>query len=182
MAGSLVKISEETVTSAVASVTLTGIDSTYDVYKVVYSNLVSATDASIGSNFFQARFTESGTPNSTANYDRASKTLNSDTTFANNAATNETQFYPSNQGVGTGTGEATNGILYIFNANNSSEYTFYTMEQASFTYLEHLRGQQGGGVFTVTSAVNGIQFFNGTVGASTENFAGGIFTLYGLKS
>ena len=32
MAGSLIKIDEEIVSSAVASVTLTGIDSTYDVY------------------------------------------------------------------------------------------------------------------------------------------------------
>ena len=34
MAGSLIKIDEEIVTSAVASVTLAGIDSTYDVYMV----------------------------------------------------------------------------------------------------------------------------------------------------
>jgi hypothetical protein len=34
MAGSLIKIEETTVSSAVASVTLTGIDSTYDVYMV----------------------------------------------------------------------------------------------------------------------------------------------------
>ena len=34
MAGSLIKIDEEIVSSAVASVTLTGIDSTYDVYMV----------------------------------------------------------------------------------------------------------------------------------------------------
>ena len=33
-AGSLIKIDEEIVTPAVASVTLTGIDSTYDVYMV----------------------------------------------------------------------------------------------------------------------------------------------------
>ena len=44
MAGSLVKIDEEIVSSAVASVTLTGIDSTYDVYMVRVSNLVPATD------------------------------------------------------------------------------------------------------------------------------------------
>jgi hypothetical protein len=36
MAGSLIKIDEEIVTSAVASVSLLGIDSTYDVYMVKY--------------------------------------------------------------------------------------------------------------------------------------------------
>ena len=39
MAGSLIKIDEEIVSSAVASVTLTGIDSTYDVYMVVLNNV-----------------------------------------------------------------------------------------------------------------------------------------------
>ena len=35
MAGSLIKVAETTVSSAVASVTLSGIDSTYDVYKII---------------------------------------------------------------------------------------------------------------------------------------------------
>ena len=62
--GSLIKIDEEIVTLAVASVTLTGIDSTYDVYQLVISNYQSASNQSIS-----MRDTESGTPNTTANYD-----------------------------------------------------------------------------------------------------------------
>ena len=70
MAGSLVKIAETTVSSAVASVTLTGIDSTYDVYMVRFNNVAPETDATN----LRVRFTESGTPDSTsANYDRAKK-------------------------------------------------------------------------------------------------------------
>ena len=55
MAGSLIKIDEEIVTSAVASVTLTGIDSTYDVYMVKYNKLEVSNDA----NFLVGRFTSS---------------------------------------------------------------------------------------------------------------------------
>ena len=44
MAGSLVLIQETTVSSSVASVSLTGIDSTFDVYKVVYDNLGQVND------------------------------------------------------------------------------------------------------------------------------------------
>ena len=40
MAGSLIKIDEEIVTSAVASVTLTGIDSTYDSYVFKFINMI----------------------------------------------------------------------------------------------------------------------------------------------
>ena len=87
MAGSLVKIDEEIVSSAVASVTLTGIDSTYDVYMVKVMNCTPDTDG-VGLHF---RVTESGTPNSTANYDYAAKNLRAAATFSNQSATNLTQ-------------------------------------------------------------------------------------------
>jgi len=173
MAGSLIKIQEEIVTSAVASVTLGGSDwdSSYDVYMVKYFNLVPDVDF----RYAGMRFTESGTPNSTANYDRAMKSLYADSAFANGSNTNETQMYASTQYMGTGTGESLNGVLYIFNANNSSEYTFATTEVSQYTYAPSLRGQQGGFVFTVASAVDGINFFT-----NADNFASGTFTLYGL--
>ena len=44
MAGSLVEIQKTTLASATASVVLTGIDSTYDVYMVRYSNMQPVTD------------------------------------------------------------------------------------------------------------------------------------------
>ena len=72
----LVQVATNTVTSAVASVTLTGIDSS-DVYMVAYNNVVPATD----SNYLYARFTESGTPNSTSNYDLADKDLRASEAF-----------------------------------------------------------------------------------------------------
>ena len=166
--GKLVQVATSTVSSPTASVTLTGIDSD-DVYMVAYNNLAPDVDF----RYAGMRFTESGTPNSTANYDRAMKTLNADSAFANGSNTNETQMYASTQYMGTGTGESLNGILYIYNANNSSEYTFATTEVSQYTYHPHLRGQQGGFVFTSASSVDGINFFT-----SSDNFASGTFTLY----
>ena len=171
--GSLIKIYEEIVTSAVASVTLTGIDSTYDVYMVKYNNLKMAADKVV---FF--RFTESGTPNTSANYDRAHKLLYSTKAFANVSATNQTSAYLDVSRLESGGGGG--GIMYIFNANNIGEYTFYTAENSN--ELENaqgggLVGAQGGGVLTVTSAVDGIEF---TL-ESAINFTSGTFTLYGLK-
>ena len=83
MAGSLVKIQETTVTSAVASVTLTGIDSTYDVYMVQISNAIPTTD----DKDLYTRVTVSGTAQTTSNYDEATKNLRIDTTFSNSALT-----------------------------------------------------------------------------------------------
>ena len=80
------------------------------------------------------RFTESGTPNTTANYDQAYKRFRSENTFQNTSATNQDNFgqYDS---LGTGTGELYNEQFYIFNANNSSEYTFATWEATFFGNL-----------------------------------------------
>ena len=174
MAGSLIKIDEEIVTSAVASVTLGGSDwdSSYDVYMVKFNNVVPDFDPID----LKMRVTESGTPNTTANYDRASKLLRTNSTFVNSSATNETSWDLST-GIGTATGEQANGVCYIFNANNSSEYTFMTKEITELNTTPELVGQQGGGVFTSVSSVNGVNiFFN-----SSKNIASGTFSLYGLK-
>ena len=74
------------------------------------------------------------------------------------------------------TGNA-NGVLYIFNANNSSEYTFITTESTIWAGSSQVAGDGGGNVFTVASAVNGIKFFIN----SSHNIDSGTFTLYGLK-
>ena len=172
MAGSLVKIAETTVSSAVASVTLTGIDSTYDVYMVKYNNVTPDTDVVV----LRGRVTESSTPNSTANYDYAAKLLRSTTSFYNSSSTNQTSWLINHDTTGTGTGEQTNGINYIFNANNSGEYTFITVEDSFLEHNGNLEGSAGGSVFTSASTVNGVQYF-----FSSGNIASGTFTLYGLK-
>ena len=76
----LVQVATETVTSAVASVTLTGIDSD-DVYMLTVNNFIPSTDAQD----MKIRVVESGTPNSTTNYDIAAKLLRPDTTFGNDS-------------------------------------------------------------------------------------------------
>ena len=174
MAGSLIKIDEEIVTSAVASVTLTGIDSTYDVYMVKMNNVVGDTDAI---NYLSSRVTESGTPNTTANYDRAGKALYAYTTFLNTSTTNQTLWRVNGQGqAGTQTGEQHNGILYLFNFNSTTEYAFITSEITAIIADANLYGEQGGGTFTVTgTARDGIQFF-----MESGNIASGTFRLYGL--
>ena len=171
MAGSLIKIDEEIVTSAVASVTLTGIDSTYDVYMVAM-NKVSPVDTGVN---LYVRVTESGIANTTANYDKANKRLRSDTSFGNDFATN--QNYINFQTALASLPYQENAILYLYNFNNASEYSFLTIESlAWYNSLNFLDGLQGGAVFTSASACDGIQFF-----MSSGNIDNGTFTLYGLK-
>ena len=175
MAGSLIKVDEFTISSPVASVILGGAnwDSSYDVYKVVVNNVSPAT-----ANIFRARITKdvtgTPTPQTTTNYDFALKRFKTSGIFENNYNSNQNYIDVTDSFVNASTGNA-NLIMYIFNANNSSEYTFATTEVSQYTYAPSLRGQQGGFVFTVASAVDGINFFT-----NADNFASGTFTLYGL--
>jgi len=170
MAGSLIKIDEEIVTTAVASVTLTGIDSTYDVYMVKLNN---ATVSANGGNI-RPRVTVGGTADTTANYDIAGKQLKSNTTFGNSSNTNQTSFNCLGAG-GTGTGEQSNIIMYLFNFNNASEYSFITFEEVMYDQNPFLLGNTGGGVHTVAQANDGMEFFS-----DAGSIDGGKFVLYGL--
>ena len=171
MAGSLIKIDEEIVTSAVASVSLLGIDSTYDVYKVFFQNVTPDTD-SVG---LRMRVTKSGTPDTTANYDSARYFLRAYGAFGSGVVTNATDF--AFYGAGTQTGEFGNGLFTLFNFNNASEYSFWTVE---VTATDNVSGRHnsstGGAVHTVASASDGVQFL-----MNSGNIATGRFVLYGLK-
>ena len=171
MAGSLVKIDKK-IASSDSSVTLTGIDSTYDVYLLVINNMhPSVANADLG-----IRVTEGGTANTTSNYDGAYRFFRTASSFGNTALPNEDKFGTGSY-IGAGdTGDRAVGVHYIFNAPNSSEYTFITHERVQTAESNELTGEQGGGVFTVASAVDGVHIF-----ISSGNMETGTFTLYGLK-
>jgi len=180
MSGSLIKIDEFTVSSAVASVTLGGgssgssganvsIDSNYDVYMVRLNNVAPVTDNVT----LYFRTTSGGTPNTTATYDRAFLRIRADQAFQPRGFTDETFFNWAD--TGTGTSEMFNGIVHLFNFSNSSEYSSILIDSSTRDSNGNLVGQQGGGLHTVQTACDGIQFF-----MSSGNLASGSFSLYGL--
>ena len=171
MAGSLKKIDEEIVTSAVASVSLLGIDSTYDVYMVRLNNVGVDTD----NMDIYVRYTVSGTAQ-TGSYARANKRLDTNA-FTNDNSTSANQAIIF-EALGTdGTIDETgNAILYLFNFNNASEYSFCTLEAVNQT-ITRLKGFQGGFTRTNAEVNDGLYFFV----ESSNNIASGTFTLYGLK-
>ena len=172
MAGSLVLINEVTVTSG-ATMTITGIDSTYDVYVLQFNDVVADTD----NKDLRFRFTVSGTADSSSNYDYAAKELRNDMAFEDRSGTN-VDYLPVNiSGQGTGTGESCNGTMYAFNFNNADEFSLCTMEIVMWDFDPRLFGWQGGGVLTETQATDGFTFF----WESDVDFASGNFKLYGLK-
>ena len=136
MAGSLVLIDSETASNS-ASISLTGISATYDVYQVVINN-VHSVDDNVG---VYLRVTTGGTADSDSEYDYANKGLRADTTFDNNSAENQDKALFGIEG--TGTGESMNGVFYLFNFNNASEYSFLTNEVSYRNSAGVLKGDTG---------------------------------------
>jgi len=175
MAGSLIKIQSVTTSSSVASVTLTGISSAYNVYIVEFDSVTPDVDDTLF-----ARVTESGTPNTTANYSTASKQYNSSagTTSAGASAGGETSFNLSFGLESTVTNNC-NGILYLYNFNSSSSFSYVASDLVGWgSSSNEMKGRKGGHTFESASTCDGIQFF---LENSNNIVSGATFTLYGLK-
>ena len=166
MAGQLVQVATNTISSAVSSVTLTGIDDD-SVYLFTWVGVTCASDV----NQNQIRITKSGTAQSDSEYDFASKQLFASTSFVDNGQVNQTSFIDLY--IGNNTGEMANGLMYLYNFNNSSEFSFVTREQVSISHVAQTQGVMGGGVHTVASASDGVNYF-----MASGNLTGGTFTLY----
>jgi hypothetical protein len=168
MAGSLVLIDSDTASSS-SSISLTGMTSTYDVYFATIEKVVHS-----ASSYDYVRFTASGSADTSANYDSAMKVLRTAGVDYNGAYTNQTFAYLSPYTKSTTAEDQTNATFYIFNSQNSSEYTFATFEESSKG--TSLFGSQGSMVLTVAQTTDGIDF-----SPSTGNYSSGEFKLYGLK-
>tara|TARA_R100001126_G_scaffold97789_1_gene71379 strand:+ start:52 stop:567 length:516 start_codon:yes stop_codon:yes gene_type:complete len=166
----LVQVQTNTVTSGVSLVTLTGIN-TNDIYVCIFTNVFCASDDDIN-----IRVTTSGTPDSDSEYDYASKDLKTSGAFGNTTGRSNLDDFDFSAGVGTSGQNSNNGIIYLFNFNDSNEHSAISMENVTTRTdsSDELFGFQGGGVHTVQESNDGISFR----GASGNNITGGTFTLY----
>jgi len=175
MAGSLIKIDEVVLSSTVSTVEIGGAnwDSSYDVYMVKLSGVETsyATD-----NQINMRFLASSSPDTSSNYDFAHKAMFPNFAFQNNSGTNSNSFTFS-LGLDNATDNQLNGIIYLFNFNNASEYSFMTYELQAWNSANYMRSATGGGVLTVAQATNGVQILPFVSNALDS----GTYSLYGLK-
>ena len=176
MSGALIKIDEAVITSAVASVDLGGVnwDDSYDVYKLVWSNLQVDTD--IRGIHFRVLDT-SNNPITTANYDVAQRVMRQDTTYEASYANGQTIGYLVDNYLGTAAGEVANGENYLFNWNETTDFSSWTTCTVYQNNTGVLRSMNGGGVLDLTAAHKGVRVFLLAGG----NLSGGTITLYGLR-
>ena len=163
----LIDIATTTVTSAVASVTLTGIDSN-SVYMLSVNDAIPASDTQV----LRVRVTESGTANSTTNYDNAFRQLKANTSFSNGQSSDQTGWLLFSTS-GTGSFESSNGLMYLYNMNDSSEFSYASVNDVTRANNGKMQGNQGGGAFTSASQCDGVN-----ISYPSGNIANGKFTLY----
>lgn len=177
--GKLVQVDTFTVSSAVAQVNIGGGTSsssstnfainTDDVYMIAFKNVAPETD----NQDLRIRFIKSDyTVDTSTNIAYAMKRFRTASTFAN--VYGSTTGVSICFGVGNASGENANGLLYIYNANNSSEYTFLTNETSYMAYVPEFYGTNGGFVHQSAEQVTGIHFYMGTGNIDV----GSQFTLY----
>ena len=172
MAGSLVLLDSVTASSsATVSLGASNWNTGFNVYQVTITDIKPSTDSSN----LRMRILKSGTAQTDSNYDRCYEQYRTDTSFQDVATVGGDHWKTTNNSNGTNTGETAQGVFYLFNFNNASEYSFVTNETSNLTADPILISVMGGGVHKVTSASDGLQFYY-----SSGNIASGIFKLYGL--
>ena len=179
MAGALELIQEITLTdvNGTTSVSLGGSswDTNYDVYMVSVSNAGVNTN---GGHPYLRILDSSNAAVDSANYDWARTIFQSNAAIATGALQDQTFDYLTNHGMDNVAGETFNTIMWLYQFNNSSEYSYYSTQttniQASNSYFQAFRG---GGVLTENAQHRGLHFYL----SSGKWREGGNWKLYGLK-
>tara|TARA_B100000900_G_scaffold274162_1_gene234283 strand:- start:250 stop:783 length:534 start_codon:yes stop_codon:yes gene_type:complete len=176
MSGSLVKLDEKNISSATATVSLgqNNWDSSYNVYKVFYNDL--RTD-SVSPNTVAVRFTKASdnSADTSTSYMYAGNTVKSYGATSLDVNNSIDRFYLSTLDTGDETQD--NGIITLFQFNDSAEISQCTIQYISRNTRPGLAGHTGSAILNVNQATNGIQFFMNATG----NIDNGHFVLYGLK-
>ena len=171
--GSLELIEEQTVTSDVTSVDFTSIQQNkYDVHRLDIINARSDTD----NKDFALRVSTGGTFQTGADYHRALFELNSAGTSAESRVTTASQM-DITQHTGNWTNEKANAYVYVYNAGNSSKYTFNTSHSSTIDNGGNFKLIFGGGLYDIANEVDGFRIFMDNSG----DIASGVFKLYGVK-
>lgn len=168
MSGSLILIDSETASSS-PSISLTGMDSTYDVYMATISGAKHSANA-----YDYFRLTAGGTPVTSANYRAGGQVLRTAGAYYNMSQINATFVYLSPYTKSTTAGDQTNAVIYIFGSQVSDKRTYATFEETSKG--TSLFGVNGGMQLNIAEVHDGVNF-----SVNTGNYTTGEFKLFGLK-
>ena len=154
----------------VASLSITGFTSQYDVYAIWTPQIIQAGNNDINSRFIDS----SGNVISDSEYDYASEVMNSHSSFSESREVNQSKI----DNVGVNDANETYGVgstTYIFNPVDSSSYTFLIHQSAGMRDIGKLRPYKTIAVHKVAEEITGYNIYglNGNITAT--------MVLYGVK-
>ena len=142
-------------------------ESTYNVHFVTFTDMLSA----VNGDRIKMRYFENGSVESAGVYQYATQ-QGSPNGFNESKSTSASDL-PTIKNTGTNARSNSNGYTYIYNAGDSSKYTFNTYHSTTTEASLHYFMWFGSGVLPQASTVDGLRFFSG--GNST-----GSISLYGI--
>ena len=171
------QVSQTTVSSAVASVSLTGMDSTYKTYKIIINDVTLSSNQNL-----RFRFINSGGDVTGSNYfgimAGGYKPYNSSDAIARGSNYNSDYGRMSNFDISSNATNASSFEMIINNPSNTATYPLVfgnvgnSGSNGTYMITNTFAFQ-----YTSAGAITGIKFY----GASDANISTGTFTLYGLK-
>ena len=158
-----------------ASLTITGLDSTYDTYLITISDLVPAND----NESVRLRFGDSGGIDSGATdyeYHCSKQTTNVATWINSAQSTGDTQIRLTAGGVGSDTGEGFGGVIWL---SRPGDGVMYPSISGTFSALDNAAVLTGGFVIGRRKAV--ITLTQIQILFSAGNIESGRVTVFGVK-
>jgi hypothetical protein len=169
--GKLELIETQTV-SSVSAVEFTDLqESTYNVHFVTVNDFTMST-AGPASVLMQLS-TDGGSSYVSSGYQYANQTGNTAGTFTEFKSTSSSYIFISNAGLNNSSERNHNGYFYIYNAGDSSKYTFLT-KQSFGNYDTQVQTMFGSSVYPTANTVNAFKIFmaSNTIGTADISLYG----------
>ena len=167
-------INETTVSASTSSVDVTDVFSAdYDIYKITTDNFstVGTTQTALDMRFLNT----SGSVITASNYDRASLSMHTNTTFQELRSTSANTMFDYCPATDLAP-ETSSSVIYYFNPFSSSSYTFMLVQ--GFSSLSSVnRSAKSIFVLKQLNSIGGVNLFSG----GGDNFLSGTIRTYGLR-
>lgn len=166
----------ETQTLSTAAAEFTSLDvSTYNIHLFVYSDLI--TPASTQTEFTLRVSDDGGTTFETSNYHFGNQRGYASGTFNERRSTSQASIRLFGDITGSANGKG-NGYCYMYNAGDSSKYTFFTNHNSFYQTNSAVAMEFGSSSYTVASTINAVRFNFGADNAT--NIESGKISAYGI--
>jgi len=169
-------INATTVTSSVASIDITGMDSTYDMY-VLQLVKVAPVNTGSGNTFRMATSSNGGSTFDTSGYSfSAGSVTDAITSFGFQSSASNSHIRLTDTGSGSTSGESLSGFIYLVKPSEAANfYCFWDLAGLSYPSSQFQR-HIGGAQRETAADVDAIRIYHG------NNIDGGTIRLFGIKN